>query len=251
MCEVWWADIAAVRPEHLALLDEQEMARRARLRRDEDRNRLTAGVALTRLVLGRHLSLPPAAVPLTRRCPECAAPHGKPRVLTAAGDDHEVQLSVSHSGARVVLAVRFGAAVGVDVELIDPAVDVEALAEQILSPDEWAGYRRAADPRTALLRYWTRKEAVLKATGDGLRVPMRDITVSPPDAEPALLGWRGRPGRERRVAMTDLPPGPGYVASLAALDGPPPLVLQRDGTTLLESWAVGPTHRSSSCRAMP
>lgn len=241
---MWWADPGRVRPEHLALLDEQETARWARLRRDEDRNRLATGVTLTRLVVGRHLGLPPESVPVTRACPECAAPHGKPRVLGAVAGGPDWQLSVSHSGALVALAVCRGVTVGVDVEFVDPAVDVEVLAEGVLSPDEWAGLDRAPDPRIGLLRYWTRKEAVLKATGDGLRVPMRDLTVTAPTDPPALLRWRGRPGIEDRVAMTDLRPGPDHVASLAVLDAPAPLVRHRDGMTLLGPCVARPAEQA-------
>src|SRR5690606_16110148 len=107
-------------------------------------------------------------------------------------------LSLSHTGAHVVCAVVRGAPIGVDVEDGAGLLDADMLAKKILAPVELAAYHRLpADRRPeAVLSYWTRKEAVLKTTGEGLRVPMRTLVVSDPDAEPRVLGWASgdRPG---------------------------------------------------------
>lgn len=217
-CEVWWATPADVRSGHVALLDPVERRRRARYLRDEDRDRFTLGVAMTRLVLGPLLGLPPEQVPVTRACRVCGEPHGPPVV---AGGPH---LSVSHSGDRVAVAISSAGPVGVDVEAATKRLD-EAVVRHVLSPDESLN-------GDDLLSYWTRKEAIVKATGDGLRVPMTDITVSPSAAPPRLLAWSGRSGLVDRVTLRALDPGPGYAACLALIDQPDAVVRERPFATL-------------------
>ena len=80
--------------------------------------------------------------------------------------------------------------------------------------------------------YWTRKEALLKATGDGLRVAPAALTVTPPDAPPALVAWEATAPLAAAAHLFDLSPGSGHVASLAVL-GPRLGVVERDGDALL------------------
>ena len=87
----------------------------------------------------------------------------------------------------------------------------------------------------------TRKEALLKATGDGLAVAPATITVTPPDAPPALVAWTAAPPLASAAHLFDLDPGPGHVASLAVL-GARLAVVERDGDGLLA--ASPPTQRS-------
>jgi 4'-phosphopantetheinyl transferase len=84
----------------------------------------------------------------------------------------------------------------------------------------------------AVLRYWTRKEALLKATGVGLAVAPAALTVTPPDAAPALVAWEAAPPLDAAAHLFDLSPGPGHIASLAIL-GPRLAVVERDGDGLL------------------
>jgi 4'-phosphopantetheinyl transferase len=207
-CDVWWATLSDVRPEHVALLNSVEHGRRERYVRTEDRDRFTLGVAMTRLALGPLLGLPPAMVPLTRACRDCGEPHGPPAV--AGGP----LLSVSHSGDRVAMALSAHGPVGVDVEECSRQLD-NAIERHVLAPAESA----APDDR-GIFAYWTRKEALVKATGDGLRAPMTEITVSPPDEPPRLIAWSGRADLVGRITMRSLEPGPGYAACLALIDQP-------------------------------
>ncbi|WP_188191186.1 4'-phosphopantetheinyl transferase family protein [Nonomuraea sp. SYSU D8015] len=112
-CEVWWAELGDVRPWHDGLLDPVERRWKAKYRAAADRDRFVLGCAITRIVLGRHLGMPPADVPLRRDCPDCGRPHGKPRV---PGD--ELHVSVSHSGRWVAVAITDVGRVGIDVERI-------------------------------------------------------------------------------------------------------------------------------------
>ncbi|MFC9969909.1 4'-phosphopantetheinyl transferase family protein [Spirillospora sp. NPDC127200] len=202
------------------MLNAVERTRRDRYLRAEDRDRFTLGAAVARLALAPLLDLPPEQVPLTRACADCGDPHGPPRV---SGGPH---LSVSHSGDRVAVAVSPHGPLGVDVEAAAGRMAAD-IAGHLLAPGE------DAPDEAALLSYWTRKEALLKATGDGLRVPMADLHVTPPTAAPRLLSWRGRPGLPSRFTMRALDAGPGHTACLALLDHPHAPVEERPADALL------------------
>ncbi|MGI8799092.1 MAG: 4'-phosphopantetheinyl transferase family protein [Pseudonocardia sp.] len=230
-CEVWWARPDTARPELASLLDDGEQARYQRFVRPEDAQRYLAARALSRIVLATHLGVAPTEVKLAATCTVCGGAHGKPRVLGEPG----VELSLSHSGGRVAVAVSSGDAVGVDVERLRPMANVEALADRVLAPAERPALAAlpAAERPAALLGYWTRKEALLKATGDGLNVPMAELTVSPPNQPARLLTWSNARARELPAWLHQLDPGTGHVAHLAVLAGASPRVVERDGDPLL------------------
>jgi 4'-phosphopantetheinyl transferase len=217
---VWWARPEDARPEHDELLSAEERTRRARLLSVRGRKRTTVAYALSRIVLARELDADPADLRIARTCAHCGGRHGKPRVVGA-----DLRFSIAHSAERVVVAVTRGAEIGVDVEQVNPDLEVAQLAADVLSPAE-----RGANSAAGLLTYWTRKEAVLKATGDGLHVPLSDLTVTGPGEPPALLDWRGS---SRNFRLYDLHPGAGYLASLAVLDRSASEIRELDGSALL------------------
>ena len=143
--EIWWARLRDARPELAADLDAAERGRLAAYTRDEDKARFLLGAAVIRRVLGRGLEVPPAEVRLDRTCPDCGRPHGK-----VATDG--MQLSVSHSGDLVAVAFHPGTAVGVDVELVDPAIDADSLAAVSLSEVE-ADQLAEVDPAERARRF--------------------------------------------------------------------------------------------------
>jgi 4'-phosphopantetheinyl transferase len=229
-CQVWWAHIGCLRPDHEGLIDLYQARRLRRLVRGEDRARLVVAAALARSVIGRELSCSPTTVRFDRTCPTCGGPHGKPVVVDGDG----LELSVSHSGAWVVVAVAHQA-VGVDVEELRPGTDVYALVDHVLAPSEQRVLQGmpAEAHHEAFLRYWTRKESILKATGDGLRVSMKSLTVSEPAEPAALRDWRGRPDMPGRVALMDTSSPQGDPAVVAVLHCPAVEVREFDGRSLL------------------
>ena len=214
-CQVWWATSTAVPPGLIRLLDSEERKRLYRLHREQDRALFLAAHALMRIVLAAHLGMAPSAIRFTNICRYCGAPHGKPQIDPPSPLD----FSISHSGQRAVVAVATGAVVGVDVECAKPLPEDGTFVSMMLSSSEKlivAGLQgRARDE--ALFRYWTRKEAVLKATGRGLEVSPASLTVSSPCQAPALLMWKAKTPIEA-VFLYDLDAGPGHIASLATLD---------------------------------
>jgi 4'-phosphopantetheinyl transferase len=248
-CQVWWARTDDVRPEHDDLLDEADLARRARLLRAGDRQRTTVAWAVARLVLGAHLGRAPGELRIDRTCAACGAAHGKPRLLDAEG----LHFSLSHSADLVAVAVSRAGPVGVDIEQVAPWVgaDLDEVADLTLARVERAVLARqpAGDRARAFTTYWTRKEAAVKAVGTGLTAPLEEIVVSAPSAPPRLLRW-GSDG-QRLPLLYPLRATPGTVGTLAVLDGAPLHVVERDAAELLAaahtsrrlSWATTRSQR--------
>jgi 4'-phosphopantetheinyl transferase len=227
--EVWWARISDVRWELVAELDAAERGRLAAYARQEDKDRFLLGCAVTRRVLGMHLMIPPADVRLDRTCEDCGRPHGKVRA-------REMELSVSHSGDLIAVAFHPSTPVGLDVEKVDPGIDADSLATVSLAEveaKELAKYDPAARAR-AFTTYWTRKEAVVKATGDGMRADLRRVVVSPPGQPAALVEW---PGYAGSVQLVDLDAGSEYAAALAVLTADQVAVHSIDAAPLLKQTA--------------
>jgi 4'-phosphopantetheinyl transferase len=243
VCQLWWACPADLRPEHDALLGDEDLVRRARLAHPADRLRLTAGAAVARLVLGAALGRSPAALQIDRSCPACGSPHGRPRLA----DDHGLHFSISHSGDCVLVAVLPGSPVGVDVEQVGRFApgELDALAGAALPDcerDHLARLPEAEKPR-AFTVSWVRREAVLKATGQGLGLPPGGLVVTPPSTPPRVL-YRDGP---EPVWLRDLSAPAGFVAALAGLGTAPDDVVPRDAGQLLRQTSLrlsGPTTRS-------
>jgi 4'-phosphopantetheinyl transferase len=222
-CEVWWADATVERPWHLDVLDATERSRRERLKFAADRARFTIAATLLRLVTARQLATSASLIVVDRTCLVCRQPHGRPRIK--GGD---LYVSVSHSDAWVAVAVTRVADVGVDVERVSEH-GVEALSPSVLSGSEMTEVGGAAD----FFKFWTRKEALVKATGDGLTVPMTQVVVTGTGACPRLLAYPGRPGLAAR--LHDLCSHAGYAAALAVLTAEPLDIVELSADGLLDN----------------
>ena len=220
-CTVWWAGPVApvAAPGLVAVLDAHERERLARFRRAGDQARYLAAHALTRLVLGRELNVPPHKLELDRTC-RCGQQHGKPRLADADAPG----FSLTHAGDVVGVAVHAGP-VGLDVEQVRELADLPSMARHVRSPVE-----DDVGP-AGFFRLWTRKEALLKSTGGGLATPMSAITLD----GPAVRAWTGPGAPAGPVWLRDLrPPAPGYVGALAGPGPVAPTVVQADGAALLD-----------------
>lgn len=137
-----------------------------------------------------------------RSCSVCGHAHGRPE-LPGLG----LHASVTHSGFLVGVALTRLGPVGLDVEAIRQ-IDVPAVQASVLNDNE-----DAVDVRS-FLRYWTRKESVVKATGDGVLVPLTDVWVSRPTESARLIRY---PGRTPPALIRDLAPVEGYVGAVTVL----------------------------------
>lgn len=222
-CRIFWA--APVEPDsapHLVhLLDAHERERMAAFRRPGDAGRYLAAHALTRIVLGDTVGAPAGALAFDRTC-RCGQQHGKP-VLPGAGAP---AFSFTHSGVLVGVAV-YASPVGIDVEEIRPLSDLAAMAGHACSPTELAAGAGATEE--AFFSVWTRKEAVLKATADGLSVPMSSVTLGPERVQE----WTGDAAPGAPMWVHESAPADGYLAAVAGFGNTPPAVTENDGSALL------------------
>jgi len=215
-CTVYLARLAELRPWHRQTLDAAESQRAARFRLEADRERFVLATAVLRTAAAGLLGCTPAAVPLDRGCEHCGRQHGRPR-LPGTG----LQASISHSGDVAAVALTAGQPVGVDVEAITGRA-YEPLLDRVCTAAERPFVRSAAD----FCSVWARKEAVLKATGEGLRTPMTSVSLTPPQQPPELLDLAGaRPA----CRLADIPAGLGYAAAAAVLCPDPVAFEVRDG----------------------
>lgn len=203
----------------ISLLDDAERAHARRIRSPADRLRFVAGRVMVRRVLGAYLDLAPETVVVSHRCRHCGCERGKPRVTTIGPAP---SFSLSHSGRWVGVAVAH-AEVGLDIEAARPALYGPELAATVLATSELAAFGRTApaDRPPAFLRYWTRKEAILKATGHGLSVAPADVVVSPPGEAPRLLDWTADHPRPPAVQLVDIDLDESHTGCIAVLSTTP------------------------------
>jgi 4'-phosphopantetheinyl transferase len=212
--ELWhaWLDREPEAVEELyALLSSDERARASRFHFDRDRDRYVVGRGVLRTLLGDALGMPPELVAF-----EYGA-QGKPR-LAIPGP----RFNVSHSGAVALYVLSWSAEVGIDVELYRPEFAREHIAERFFSPAEVATLRSLPDDVQphAFLTCWTRKEAYIKARGEGLSLPLDRFDVSlHPDSPAALLRTAWSEDEPAQWRLTDLSDAAsGYLAAVAMRD---------------------------------
>lgn len=179
------------------MLCAQEQARAARFKVEHARRAFVVCRVALRALLAERVGAAPHEVMLVR------TPHGKPQ-LTGGG----VSFNVSHSGDVGLIAVAEGEhRLGVDVECVRPRDEIAGLAERFLHPAEAASVGGCTE---GFFRWWTRKEAVVKAIGDGLSYPLDDFAIDVDAPGPAPVG--GVEG----LTVVPLDVGWGYEAALAA-----------------------------------
>jgi 4'-phosphopantetheinyl transferase len=166
---------------------------------------------LLRAILGRYLGIDPG------RLHFCYNQYGKPAL---APEHRGVALSfnLSHSHELALYAIACSRAIGVDIEYIRAGLAETAIAEQFFSPHEVAMLRALPTwaHNIAFFNCWTRKEAYIKARGEGLSLPLNQFDVSlVPGAPTELLDVAGDQQERSRWTLQSVDPGSNYVAALA------------------------------------
>ncbi|MDC2864276.1 4'-phosphopantetheinyl transferase family protein [Bacillus sp. BP-3] len=213
-CQIWWARITDIQPWHYDLLNETERERANLFHHSHDQARFIIGCVISRLVLGVQIQMLPYQVPIDRTCSNCKLPHGRPQLPN--GMPH---FSVSHSGEIVGVAFTASTPVGFDVEQLKPKLDVATMSEGVLTDLEFAQIKKLTieEQVKGFLIYWTRKESLLKATGEGLTIQPSNVSVSSPASSPQLLLFKNKPELVESTSMIDLYPETDYVAALSIL----------------------------------
>lgn len=204
-----------------ALLSDDELERADRFRFDTHRSRYVVGRGQLRSLLARYLGARPAGLRFEY------GEFDKPAL--AGGSD--LHFNLAHSGAVVLYALTRAGEVGIDVELAEIRPRDERLAERFFSPAEVAVLRalpRSERPR-AFLRCWTRKEAFLKARGDGLQLALRTFDVSLAPGQPvAVTRTEWSTSEPTEWSLRDLSDEhAGYIAALAIRTEAPPVIKRR------------------------
>jgi 4'-phosphopantetheinyl transferase len=189
--------------------DERERASRFRFARDRDR--FIGARGLLREILALYLNASPARLSFGYGA------HGKPFLV---GEHSTLRFNVSHSFDTMLLAIAHMREVGVDVEGVrNNVVGMGEIGETAFSEPEKQALARfgGEDKHTNFLRFWTLKEAYIKADGRGVSLPLAQIDVSAPEGRVAVLNeatgeWR----MCSRWELRTLAPVPGYIAALAA-----------------------------------
>ncbi|HEY6397456.1 MAG TPA: 4'-phosphopantetheinyl transferase superfamily protein, partial [Solirubrobacteraceae bacterium] len=192
-----------------ALLSDDELERADRFRFEGHRSRYIVGRGQLRSLLARYLDAQPAALRFEY------GEFDKPAL--AGGSD--LYFNLAHSDGVVLYAITRAAEVGIDVEVEELRPRDERLAERFFSPSEAAMLRslpRSERPR-AFLRCWTRKEAFLKARGDGLQLALDAFDVSLAPGQPvAVTRTEWSTSEPTEWSLTDLSDEhAGYIAALA------------------------------------
>lgn len=189
-------------------LSEPERLRADRFHFDRDRHCFLLGRSAVRALVGAALDVPPDEVPFVE------GPHGKPELAPGTG----LHFNVSHSGDRVLIGLALEP-LGVDIERVRETTDLEGISRRFFSEREvQVLFRLPPEQRPdAFFRCWTRKEAFIKALGDGLSHPLDAFEVTLAPDEPArLLETRRDPEAARSWELRALPAPPGYHAALCA-----------------------------------
>lgn len=193
-----------------ALLSDAERLRARRFAFDRDRRRFTVARAWLRRLLSARLGVRPQTVELVYGA------NGKP-ALARRFADSDLRFNVSHSDDVAVYAFAPRREIGVDVEAIRVIRDADDIAARFFSRRENEAYL-ALDPRDrpqGFFNCWTRKEAFIKALGDGLYHPLDRFDVSLTPGEPAkILRVESTPGNHCGWCMESFSPAPGFVAAI-------------------------------------
>jgi 4'-phosphopantetheinyl transferase len=191
-----------------ALLSSDERERAQRLVHDRDRRRFIMGRARLRELLGERLGIPPATIQFEY------GDYGKPSIRARA--DRDLRFNIAHSDDLAVYAFADGVEVGIDVERMRVVDDADRLAHRF-SPHERRAYNllRRSDRPLGFLNCWTRKEAFIKATGQGLAVPLDSFDVSLEPGKPAeILRVGTSPGSSCGWRLQSFGPARGFIAAL-------------------------------------
>ena len=192
-----------------------ELARAARFRFARDRRRYVVARGTLRALLGAYLGRDPAAIRLR------LTSHGKPE-LALPDDATTPRFNVAHADDLALYAVA-PTDVGVDVEAERPVPDGDRIAEEMFASGELAALRSlpAGERADAFLRCWTRKEAFIKALGEGLSCPLDRFEVTlRPDEAARLVTIDGEATAADGWTLADLAPARGFVGALAVPGAP-------------------------------
>jgi 4'-phosphopantetheinyl transferase len=218
--QIWGLWLTASDPvveDFCSTLSLEERRRAERFRFENLKRSYTLSRGGLRILLAHYLRCSPSAVELI------CGPKGKPELR----DSSPLRFNTTHSGQMTVYAFTLGCELGVDVERFRKLGDSESIAKRYFSPGEVSDLLtlKADDKEMAFFRCWTRKEAYVKAIGEGLSVPLNRFQVTLLPGDPArFVQIASEMGTASDWSLHHLELAPGYVGALAYRDSPRPMV---------------------------
>jgi 4'-phosphopantetheinyl transferase len=195
-------------------LSSDELKRAARFRFNEPRSRFVTCRAALRELIGNCCGMEPNVVSFLY------GPHGKPALLIPENrSSPEIEFSVSHSGQLGLIAITVGSPVGVDIEELNPAVQMLKLAKRFFAEAESTELSNLPlrKQMAGFYRGWTCKEAYIKATGRGFSLPLSSFcVVMDPDLPASLRHVADQPDEPERWMVQAIDAGPNYAAAVMA-----------------------------------
>lgn len=192
-------------------LDRDERTRAGLFHFQKDRKRFIARHGILRMILGRYLGVKPSEVRFYR------GKNGKPALTETFGKE-TIRFNLSHSDSVALFAFSRNHEIGVDIEQIRDIPEMDHIVELSFCPREKAFFRALpqGNRRDAFFDYWTRKEAYIKATGEGLSQALDrvDVTFVPREAA-KLVRIEGDSIRASRWSIQELKPVFGFAAAFA------------------------------------
>jgi 4'-phosphopantetheinyl transferase len=191
-------------------LSMDERARAERFYFKRDRNRFIVRHAILRMILGYYLGAEASELEF------CYGRNGKPRLADTFGNE-TILFSISRSEGLALYGFARNCEIGVDVESVRDIPEMDQIVDRIFSTRETHVYGALPEhlKREALFACWTRKEAFVKATGDGLSRPLDKFELTVDPGEPAgLLAIDGDQKSARQWSIHDLKPASGFAAAI-------------------------------------
>jgi 4'-phosphopantetheinyl transferase len=208
---VWTHAPDAVVEQFQLLLAPDETDRAGRFRFPHLQRSFIVARGALRVLLGRYLNTAPGRIKLSYGM------KGKP----ALAPHDRLQFNASHSGDLGLFAFTMDCEIGVDVEQVRPMPDIEDLAKRFFCAEETAELMSlpAGQREHSFFLCWTRKEAYIKATGEGLSTPLDAFRVTLHPSEPArMVHLEGDSIAAQAWTLQDVTPAPAYPAALAYRD---------------------------------
>ena len=237
---IWHASLE--QPEEViqrleAVLSAEERQRAEEFRYQEHRQSFIVSRGILRNLLSRYTNIEPKYIQFKYTLT------GKPFLANGA-ETQDLTFNLSHAGYLVLYAFAWGRQVGIDVECIRPVEEMDQIAMHILSANEYKKFRRVR-PEARLRAFYnclTRKEAFLKARGDGIYFSPQDVEISFETSLPAaLLRISGSIEEAKRWSMHDIKTWDGYAAAVV-VEGT--ITPSRTNSGRIQTSCPGPT----SCR---
>jgi 4'-phosphopantetheinyl transferase len=210
---IWYLDLNLYLDkleEFKAILSQEELTKAFKFKFEKHQNRFIITRANLRLILSKYINIAPENIEFIY------SEKGKPS-LAQNYDDLGIEFNLSHSGELALYAVTKDKRIGIDVEKIRTNCDVESIAKRFFCESEYQFISRLPEGEKQRVFYqvWTRKEAYLKATGEGLGGGLDTIELDLESKDTKIISIKGEEKTSNNWYLYELKMPENYLASLA------------------------------------